>query len=115
MSKKSQLNGARRRAKNKNVKFFISVRDIPETPKICPVLGIEIKPGTLTFSDNSPSLDRIFPELGYVRGNLRIISYRANTLKNNGTIDEFKLIIKDLEEINKKELEIKNLVKLLNR
>lgn len=48
---------------------------------------------------NSPSLDRIVPERGYVAGNLRVISNRANTLKNNATIDEMRLVLADLERI----------------
>ena len=45
--------------------------------------------------DNSPSIDRIIPELGYTKGNIQIISHRANnTIKNNGTIEEHEKIIK---------------------
>jgi hypothetical protein len=42
--------------------------------------------------DTSPSLDKINPELGYVPGNVAIISYRANRIKNNGTAEEHRLI-----------------------
>jgi hypothetical protein len=44
------------------------------------------------MEDNSPSLDRINPEKGYVRGNIAIISYRANRMKADGTADEHRLI-----------------------
>jgi hypothetical protein len=35
--------------------------------------------------------------VGYVPGNVNIISFRANTLKNNGTLEEFKKLIKWME------------------
>ncbi|WP_145960516.1 hypothetical protein [Novosphingobium meiothermophilum] len=41
---------------------------------------------------NSPSLDRIEPELGYVPGNTIVISNRANRLKSDATIDELRAI-----------------------
>ena len=41
-----------------------------------------------TAGPNSPSIDRIIPELGYVQSNCAIISVRANRIKNDGTIDE---------------------------
>lgn len=51
-------------------------------PTVCPVLGIP-----LLLSDartpNSPSLDRILPRVGYVPGNIRVISDRANRLKGD--------------------------------
>jgi hypothetical protein len=36
----------------------------------------------------SPSLDRIKPELGYVPGNIQVISARANVMKNDATPEE---------------------------
>ena len=38
----------------------------------------------------SPSLDRIIPEKGYVKGNIIVVSLKANTMKNNATIEEIK-------------------------
>jgi hypothetical protein len=37
---------------------------------------------------DSPTLDRILPELGYVKGNVAFLSYRANRIKDNGTMQE---------------------------
>ena len=39
---------------------------------------------------SSPSLDRIIPELGYVPGNVQVISHQANTMKSNATLKELK-------------------------
>lgn len=45
----------------------------------------------------SPSLDRIDSSKGYVKGNVRVISARANMLKNNATVEELTLVLKDLK------------------
>lgn len=38
--------------------------------------------------DASPSVDRINPHLGYVPGNVQVISYKANSMKRNCTMEE---------------------------
>jgi hypothetical protein len=89
---------AKERAKQKGLPFSIDVSDVV-IPERCPVLGIAIKKATGRLHDYSPSLDRIRPELGYVKGNTRIISQRANRLKCDGTAAEMKLIYEDLLRI----------------
>jgi hypothetical protein len=83
--------GAKNRAKHKKIEFSISLSDIV-LPTHCPILGIPLKVGDGGPSDNSPSLDRIDVSKGYVKGNIEVISYRANTLKNNATSKEIKLV-----------------------
>lgn len=48
---------------------------------------------------NDPSVDRIIPELGYTKGNVRVISNRANLLKNNASIEEIELVLEDLRRL----------------
>jgi hypothetical protein len=64
----------------------------------CPLLGIELSyekyPGKAA-PYNYASLDKIDPSKGYVVGNVQILSFRANTLKNSATLDELKLIVKN--------------------
>ncbi|NBY58578.1 MAG: hypothetical protein EBQ52_00100 [Synechococcaceae bacterium LLD_019] len=43
---------------------------------------------------DSPSLDKFIPEKGYVKGNIQVVSWRANWLKNNGTVEEWIRIAK---------------------
>jgi hypothetical protein len=59
-------------------------------PDKCPILGIElfISEKGVGRTDNSPSLDRIIPSLGYVKGNIAVISQRANRIKNDATLEE---------------------------
>ena len=59
---------------------------------ICPILGIPMQwnagKGMGKQNPNSKSLDRIDSSRGYVKGNVIIISWRANRLKNNATREE---------------------------
>ncbi len=89
------------RAKKYNLLFDLSPDDIT-IPTHCPVLGIKIIPkimsgGKRGYSPDSPSLDRIKPGLGYVKGNVRVISARANLLKNDATIEELEKVLEDLK------------------
>jgi hypothetical protein len=86
----------KRRAFVKNVPFSIEVSDI-QIPETCPVLGIPLSVGDGKKHHGSPSLDRFIPELGYVPGNVRVISDRANTLKSDGTINEFEKVLEFLK------------------
>lgn len=82
---------AKSRAKRRGIEFNIDKEDVV-VPDICPVLGIKIIPGSTAVNRNSPSLDRIDNSKGYVKGNVAVISHRANHLKNSGTIEEHEMI-----------------------
>jgi len=83
---------AKARATEKNVPFNLTEDDII-IPTFCPLLGIELQISSGSTAPNSPSLDRIIPELGYVKGNVMVISHRANTIKNNATLVELQTIV----------------------
>jgi len=87
---------ARNRARKRGLPFDIEKSDIV-IPEVCPVLGIALAfspgPGGRGFGDTSPSVDRMVPELGYVRGNIRVISYRANSLKKDATVAELEAVL----------------------
>jgi hypothetical protein len=63
-------------------------------PTHCPVLGIALKHNTARRLDNSPSIDRIDSSKGYTKDNVRVISWRANKLKNNGTLEELEAVVR---------------------
>jgi len=67
--------------------FTLKIDDI-EWVTHCPVLGIELDWFAEKRADNSPSFDRIDPSLGYIPGNVAVISWRANRIKNDGSADE---------------------------
>ena len=95
---KSMLRAARSRAKSMGLPFNLTIEDIV-IPERCPVLGLVLKHATGVGGGGhaSPSIDRIIPELGYVKGNVRIISRRANVLRNDATVEELEAIARDLK------------------
>lgn len=99
--KQRMLIGAKRRAKKKNIPFDLTPEDI-RVPSVCPVLKIPLRPSVpgTGKNDNAPSLDRIIPGLGYVPGNVLIISWRANHLKRDATAEELKLVADWLAYVN---------------
>lgn len=91
------LNNIKFRAKRKGLPFDLTLEDLP-IPETCPVLGIPLIMRSGSFHDNSPSIDRLIPEKGYVRGNVAIVSYRANRIKDYGTLDELRKVVTYLEK-----------------
>ena len=80
---------AKSRAKKDNIEFNISIDDII-IPAICPILEIPLIKftGKSGGRKNSPSLDRINPNFGYIKGNIMVISHLANQMKSNANIEE---------------------------
>lgn len=83
------------RAKKKGLKFNITLDYICEiAPVRCPILDLELVygygqlTGKKTVSENSPSIDRIDSSKGYIKGNVQVISYKANTMKSNANSEE---------------------------
>jgi len=77
---------ARQRAKEKGIPFEIIVEDvhdcIPNDGR-CPITREFFGLGSSKAGPRSMSLDRINPDLGYVLGNMAVISHLANTIKQN--------------------------------
>lgn len=78
---------AKSRAKSGNLPFNIEKSDI-KIPEECPILKIKLKRTDGSASANSPTLDKIIPSLGYIKGNIQVISYMANIMKSNATPEE---------------------------
>lgn len=90
---------AKQRAASKGLEFNITPRDIV-IPPTCPVLGIPLSHGRGKPHDGSPTLDRIVPHKGYVRGNIMVISHKANRLKGAATLQELQAIVAYIEQFN---------------
>lgn len=99
---------AKSRAKEHGLEFNITLDDLMfEDGQLCPILEIPMhfNSGAKHGLDDSPSLDRIDNNLGYIKGNIIIISNRANKIKRDSTLDELKKIVAFLE--NHKNSQIK--------
>jgi hypothetical protein len=90
------LSRAKYRAKQKGLDFNITKEDII-IPDKCPLLGITLIKNSDIQQGNSPSLDRIDPTKGYIKGNVWVISNRANTLKNDASLQELQTLVENLK------------------
>lgn len=89
------LVGARARARARGLACTITADDLV-VPKRCPLLGIRLAPGRGKMHDSSPTIDRIDSRKGYVRGNVWIISWRANRMKSDATLREIETLARNL-------------------
>lgn len=80
-------------AKRRNLDFNLSLTYLNQLsfPISCPILQIPIDYKSNKVQDNSPSIDRIDNNLGYVNDNLQVISAKANRMKNSANDIELKL------------------------
>ena len=91
---KKYLHNARSRAAREKVPFSLVLQDLIDiatdecpifhTPFVWGISGL----GKGKTRPDSPTLDRILPHLGYIKGNVAFLSYRANRIKDNGTMQE---------------------------
>lgn len=85
--------GARNRSTAANLPFSITPEDI-QVPDDCPVFGLPLELSATNENRQwAASLDRKVPRLGYVPGNITVMSMRANTLKRDGSLVEFEMLV----------------------
>lgn len=89
---------AKRRAEDLNLPFDLTKDDIPLVTH-CPVFGFELEPGRGKPCPTTPTLDRIIPALGYVKGNVIVVSFKANLIKSNATPDEIMKVAKFYKKV----------------
>ena len=86
------VEASKERARKKGLEHTLTTEDI-QIPSHCPVLGIPIVVGVGKQTDNSPSIDRIDNERGYVKENVIVVSWKANDLKGRATVEELEKIV----------------------
>lgn len=91
------LASARKTAKNKDIPFDLELSDIV-IPEVCPILNTPFEIGKGKPLPTSASLDKIVPSLGYVKGNVQVISHLANSMKSNATPEQLRLFSKWIQE-----------------
>ena len=94
-----QFHHRRQEAEKENIPFTINFDEL-DRPEFCPVLGVKLNYACSTGTDgkqqrdpNKASIDKVIPELGYIPGNVFVISWRANKLKSNMSINELEKIL----------------------
>lgn len=103
--RKVMLMHARLRALKKGLSFNIDYTDIV-IPDKCPLLNIPLFVTSKQAGPNSPTIDRIICEKGYIKGNVLVISHKANTAKNNLTLKELELLVSNLKRVLNKQGEL---------
>tara|TARA_R110000868_G_C10393931_1_gene720646 strand:- start:26 stop:442 length:417 start_codon:yes stop_codon:yes gene_type:complete len=87
---------ARTRSRQKGTEFTISKEDVI-IPEFCPILNIVLSKGD-GYLPNAMSLDRVDNDKGYIPGNVRVISRRANLMKSSLTLDVLEKLIKYIKK-----------------
>jgi len=88
---------AKARAKKAGLAFRIKLADIMPLPDVCPALGIPLRKGEHSNDPHAFSIDRIDNTKGYVKGNVAVVSRRANVLKRDATVQELRSLLRWLE------------------
>lgn len=104
------LSAAKIRAEKKRVEFNLTsdyLKSIFPPNYICPVLGIKMQhnkgnKGGGGGSNNSPTIDRIDSSKGYVKGNVLIISFLANKIKTDASVEQIEKVLKFYRRLNEK-------------
>ena len=92
---KQLYNNLKASAKKRGILFDLKITDIDDIgiPLTCPVLGFPIYFHRGHSQYDSVSFDRINSSEGYTKDNLTIISFRANQLKSNASLDEMQRLV----------------------
>ena len=87
---KKIYNALKSSAKRRGISFSLTLSDLNDLtfPISCPVFGMPLRYNVGGVSDDSVSIDRIDSSRGYEAGNIIVISWRANKLKNNASQEE---------------------------
>lgn len=89
-------NLAKGRSKERGIDFSLDVSDLVWND-YCPLLGLCLNQHDPDM-DYHASLDRIDSTKGYVKGNVMIISYRANRIKSNAVAEELLILGRNLKK-----------------
>jgi len=96
---RGMLKGAESRAEERGREFNLDLDYIVSLyVEVCPILGIDLVwDNTGQIVHGSPSLDRVNNLKGYIKGNVQIVSHRANSLKRDYLLVEWEKIKRYME------------------
>lgn len=95
------LNASKQRARANNIEHTLTLTDIKELYPVdgkCPVFGTTLQFNKAGFRNSSPSLDKIDPNKGYTKDNVQVLSWRANQIKSNASIQELELLLSFMKQ-----------------
>lgn len=92
------LDNAKQRAKVKGFEFSLTKEwYLANLPKYCPVFNTTLD-FTSTLDEHKPSIDRLNSSKGYTEDNCKIISWKANNIKNQWSVDELEAVVNYLKQ-----------------
>lgn len=93
------LKNARLRAKSNNLEFNLTPEWYKENyPEYCPVFNTKLD-FTSKDDEYKPSIDRLNSAKGYTTDNCRIISWKANNIRNQWTLEELTAVVEYLKQL----------------
>lgn len=96
-TQKRLFRSAKQRAKNEAVIFSLEVQDVV-VHSYCPICNVEMKPSSKKGGTSfSPTLDKVIPEKGYVKGNIAVICKLCNSTKGSGSAELHRKIADYIE------------------
>jgi hypothetical protein len=99
---KNTFNEIKQRARKKNIQFDITIEYLRSIwTNDCPILGISMQ-FNKGRQENSFSVDRIDNTQGYINGNIIVISWRANRIKRDATIEELNKLVEYFKKLTNK-------------
>jgi len=94
------LQQCQKRAIKRGIPFDLTIEDIV-IPLRCPYLDIPLTYiQGLGHVQSNVSIDKIIPSMGYVKGNVRIISRMANQMKSNATVKQLQAFAEGIRRIH---------------
>src|SRR5690606_23144688 len=96
------LKDSRKRAKRKGLEHTLTkvdIEDLLNKTKVCPILHIPLKVNKKKAGFDSPTLDRIDNSKGYTKNNVAIISYKANSLKRDLSLEQAKRLVQYMKRV----------------
>jgi len=88
------VHAAKKRARKQHVACTITVDDIIELigEGVCPIRGVRYDLSLSVVGDDSATLEKFYPNLGYVAGNCFVISGLANKIKTSATTEQVRRV-----------------------
>jgi len=95
------LSNIKGKCRREDIPFNLTLEHLLEVfPDECPVFHLPFyMDEKKVHTSFSPSVDKIIPELGYTIGNVQIISFKANTMKQDATLAELYIFAQWAEKL----------------
>jgi len=92
-----------KRSKENNIKMTLTRDWLRANARThCPMLGVRLDYAARRNVAIRASVDRINPNKGYTPENCQVVSFRANSIKNDATIKELEMIVRNLKKLGAK-------------